>query len=402
MIRLGGMAALGAGLVTLMLPAALGAAESRSSPPPLRMTQHTIVDRQGYGGPIEALGLLVPSGWETQSDVRWAKPCSGGDLYDIRLRTRASDGRTGLQYLPALKFETLAARVTGGWDGLGVPPQEGVALFAQQQQQIAASFQGTNCHAFLPRTPREIVERIVMPSRPPDARIVEVEDLPEVAQARLAALRQIQATGGSQPGDTLVAQAGIVKIRYGGKGGMLEEAFFVAFGGFHSVTPMTPGLVVDRSFVISDPLVSFWAPQGELEPHAELFRSVLNSVRANPRWESANAQVRRNIAEINRRGAAARQKIFQQAQQEISDSQMESWRRRDASSDYIHQEFMETVNETERLEDPSGGIVEMPSHYDDYYTNGTGDYVGMPAGVDPADLYPDSVWTEMPRYQGPN
>ncbi len=402
MIRVAAVAAIGLGLVSLALPAVPRAAETPSSPPPLRMTQHTIVDRQGYGGPIEALGLLVPSGWETRSDVRWAKPCSGGDLYDIRLRTRASDGRTGLQYLPALKFETLAARVTGPWDGLGVPPQEGAALFAQQQQRMAASFQGTNCHAFLPTTPREVVERIVMPSRPPDARIVEIADLPNVAQAKLVSLRQLQAMSGSQPGDAVMAQAGVVKIRYRGKGGLLEEAFYVAFAGFRTVTPMSPGLVVERSFVISDPLISFWAPAGELEAHTELFRSVLNSVRPNPRWERANAQLRRNIAEINRRGAAARQKIFQQAQQEISDSQMESWRRREESSDYIHEEFMETVNETERLEDPAGGIVEMPSQYDDYYTNGSGDYVGMPAGVDPADIYPDSVWTEMPRYQGPN
>ncbi|MEM7566723.1 MAG: hypothetical protein AAF321_05765 [Pseudomonadota bacterium] len=397
------MSARGAALALLAcLGGAALPAASAFGAEPLRMTEHTIIDSQGYGGPVEALGLLVPRDWETRSAVLWAKPCSGGDLFDVRLSSHSQDRRTGIKYLPALRFEALSGRIVGPGDGLGIPPQESARIFQQSQAQFAAAMQGTNCHPFAPRTAREVVERLILPSRPAGTQIVDETPLPDVAKAKLASLRQILMASGYNQGDTPVSQASLVKVRYPGRGGMLEEVFYISFGGFLTVTPMAPGFVVDRAFILSDPVISYWAPEGVLDANADLFRAIAGSMRPNPRWAAANSQVRRNIAEINRKGAEARQEIFAKAQREISDSSMESWRRRQASSDYLHEEFMETVNETERLEDPSGGIVEMPSVYDDYYTNGEGDYVGMPAGVDPAEIYPDSVWTEMPRYEGPS
>lgn len=76
--------------------------------------------------------------------------------------------------------------------------------------------------------------------------------------------------------------------------------------------------------------------------------------------------------------------------------QMESWQTRQEANDAAHQRFTDYIHEVARYEDPNtGDAVGMPLHYDQYFVSDDGEYLALGAGVDPAELFPDQVWTEM-------
>ena len=67
----------------------------------LRMRVARVMDAEGWGEPVEALRLLVPSDWRTEGAVRWV-PNVGcpSNIIQLRFRATAPDGITGIEFLP--------------------------------------------------------------------------------------------------------------------------------------------------------------------------------------------------------------------------------------------------------------------------------------------------------------
>ena len=58
-----------------------------------RMKLAKVVDAQGFGQPLTAATLLIPSGWTLQSEVVWGGP----NLVKLTLRASSPDGRTAVE-----------------------------------------------------------------------------------------------------------------------------------------------------------------------------------------------------------------------------------------------------------------------------------------------------------------
>ena len=87
---------------------------SGGSLPPgvLRVEVAEIVDSSGFGKPMTAARILVPSGWRTEGGVRWAaRPCQEPATFEWS--ATSADGSAGVALYPA---ETWAAGSTGSGD----------------------------------------------------------------------------------------------------------------------------------------------------------------------------------------------------------------------------------------------------------------------------------------------
>ncbi|QBK29325.1 hypothetical protein [Roseitalea porphyridii] len=371
---------------------------------PLLLERHIIVDRHGWQRPVDAAAALVPADWKTTSGIDWMRRCSADKIFDTRFVTRSADGRRGLQMLPGLKLDFFDIRFNpDAFAALipAVPGTEGMLQAQMQQQQmemqqkieaLKRQIAGTDCHWSPAIDARTIVERFVIPRRAPGGRVIAEEPLPEIEQMLARQAAQLTPVQGSRPWQ----QARRVRIAFN-NGGVATEAdlVIVAYGVVAEGNPNDINVNTMHT-TWTFPIVTRWAPAGELDAMSSTFDTIEQSWRFNPRWSAATAKVRANIAAIEREGARRRHEIWMQTQREISDMQMQSWQSRQDTADQAHQDFLDVIHEVRPMLDPvSGHEVDMPIHYDDFYVSDQGQYLALEAGQDPGALYPDQVWTEM-------
>ena len=380
----------------------------------LRLTRHVILDKEGYGEPIEAMSLLVPHDWQTESRVAWVKPCSAGTLHDILLRSVSPDGRYGFQVLPGLGLSTFSYQFTQApsYTALGLNPEDYYRPVLEQAiNQWRASVRGSNCHEAGDLDATQIVQSFVIPQRPPGAEIVETEELSgpkamldaqvKLIEDNLAPLQNQMAMmpGAAEfiaPPPEYRTDAKRIRLRYNTSLGMIEEDLIIAIMETTSYSRAI-GLELTNKVTFMLPIMSAWFPAGSEEAAEPIFTAIGQSMRTNPRWEAANAKTMAAINRIRAEGARKRHEMWMEAQQEISDMRYEAWKERQRSDDHLAAEFIESIRETERVTDPTTGHpVEMPAHYDRYYTNGLGDYLAIPQGTEPNDYFPDQDWQQMP------
>lgn len=387
-------------LLTPLLPGAAHAAEPDQA---LYMQRHSVVDREGYGEPIEAISLLLPAEWRAQSRIAWLKPCSADELHDILLRAQSPDGRVGFQILPGLAMIHLEMRFR---PEPGLPPLPPEAMWSMEQerererQQRLALLRGSNCYEGRAADARAFLDRFIADHRPSDTRIIEAEALPALAESLAQVTQGLRQTaaGVNIPGmgQAYGFDAQRFRLRYNTSVGPIDEdvaigalgmRFTSAGLGFDSVTELASTV----------PIYTVWAPAGRLADFAPMFDAIGRSVHVNPRWQAANAKTRAEIARIRREGAAERHQIWMETQREISEMRMESWQNQQESRDRMAEDFIDYIRGIERVTDPStGSTVEVPAgQFDRIFSDGNGGYIGVAAGQDPNVLYPGQSWHEM-------
>lgn len=377
---------------------------SVSAREPLLLERHVVRDEQGWRQPVDAAVTLVPADWQTRSAIHWTRRCSADKLFDTRFVTQSTDGARGMQMLPGLRFEYFDVRTNIAAFNAVIPATPGSqAMMLAQEQQMQAKLQqqigqwkqamaGTDCHWSQALSARDILQSYVIPRRAPGARIVNETRLAELE----ANLRSQVPFGPSQVGARAWQDARQFRIEFM-NGAIASEAdvLIIAYGFIGESDPSAITLNTSHH-TWTFPVITRWAPAGELDGMAGTFDMIASSWRYNPRWSRAIAEVRANISRMNREAAAKRHEIWVKAQQEVSDSQMQSWQYRQDTVDRSQQQLLDMINEVQPFTDPTTGYeVAMPIQYDEYFVSDKGQYLALQSGQDPAALYPDYVWTKM-------
>lgn len=309
-----------------------GKGAPRSASGRLRLKRCTVVDSSGFGEPMEAYSILIPSGWEGQGSVRWVQSFDvPANTVQLSFHASTPDGRTGFSLFPTHTW----THSNMGFGPVGPPPLGAVGYVEQM---------------LLPRS-RNHVENL---------RVLERTPLPEVARSIWeGAAAQVR----GMPGMELKVDSAQVRIAYRFKGVDYEEWIDATTQCVISSLSM-PGMglfgfgmpQVSKTFVITaERLTGFHAPAGELEQYANLLATIRASGRADPRWSAAVNECVRNLGKIQSQGARERAAIRRKSFQEISAMRQDTWEKQQASRDKMHKKVIQSIRGVETWVDPTTG-----------------------------------------------
>ena len=314
------------------------AAVQAGMPPQLdtsRMQPAQIVDGNGFGQPMVAVELQIPAGWQPVGGISWndATNCVANQL-QVGWSAVAPDSLTAVEILPGFNWQVAGTEI-----------------------------QMNPCPSAPYRSTREFLEATVQRTRP-GARVVEYQDMPEVA-------RQMAQAAQANPQAQVRHDAGRLLIAYAKDGVAMREQLSAAVT-FSSVQ----GNTVAGTATIS----SLRAPEGRLDP--DLGKRIGDSMRPNPQWMQAmqqrsmaslqrydNAQRssindwhNRQMAIINARGAADRAAIRMRTNQEVSGIYNAIAAGNSRSSDTVQRQTIDGIYERNSYAGTDGSTVQSSIH----------------------------------------
>jgi hypothetical protein len=217
----------------------------------------------------------------------------------------------------------------------------------------------------------------------PNARVLDIrprEDLLEGAEA----LSQNERTA---MGEYRVwFEAGEVLFAYTENGREMRQS--AATTVMFSHNRMANGLGGVMEFMTGTALTgySFFAPDGQLD--FKMAESIRQTFQQSSEWTGRINAHNQVIALQNLEGARQRSQIIADTNREISEMQMDSWQRQQASEDRMQRERIESIRGTETYNDPNvpGGTVELSSMYNHAWRMPDDTYILTDdASFDPAD-----------------
>ena len=342
-------------------PKALAAAAKRPEPVPPRQGTvrfcRAVIRDTALG--MDALSLMVPSGWTCDGKVAWrthptepalvsatvANPKgigAGADISQNELhRWRAGDFQGDVR-------QSLA--------GSGGQPRTAVC-----GRQVVYGQRNSLCGA----DPVQFLQQLLFPRQRPElagARVVEVTDSPWAA----AILGQRYSQ--ERKSDLHTAR---VRLEYSTDGKQLEEDFLLAL----SFTPLVEQQVLWQTELAC----SLRAEKGKLDPAADLFQTMLCSPRVDLKWYSRERQAAANtVAAINRslQAAGKMSQTAHESNEQISEGIRASYEQRQAVVDRTTADFCRAIRSVEVYSNPfERRPVELPSGYNHVWTNPRGEYV---------------------------
>jgi hypothetical protein len=313
---------------------------------------------------IEAVSLLVPSGWKAEGGIQWFPDFN----VQANLLLTVSDPATGaaVEFLPVQNFTYLTHMV--------VPMPRGANYLGNilwEPVPDAAQFVQT---FYLPGALRHLQ----------GGRQVGGEELPGVARA----------VAPSYGGQSTV-RAGRVRYEYSRDGRPWEEDVYVTL----AFTPFPLGTLwaVHGAH-------AFRAPKGQLDRLTPLLSTVVNTVRPTPEWYGGYRYVQQLFQNRMQQGIAAAGDLSRhiaQNSEEIRRMFADSYRERQASQDRIARSWSEAIRGVETYRDPyAGSAVELPSGYRDVWVSRRGEYLlSNQAGFDP-NVGDNTEWQRMESSAG--
>jgi len=362
----------------------------------LRLRPHTFYDRQGWGQPVEAFSMLLPSDWRVRGEVVWkggsgAPSCMNSDAQLI-LEARSPDGLWGFDILPAPTLYWLAVQQSAAG-----PYQIDLnqTMVRPQLQKWASEYHrpGSVCRVTPSTGAAALLQEAVLPVWRPQSRIQSVEDLPEVR-------RQYQELVGDRlgagPNTVARADAAIVRILTPTPAGPVEEGL-VVMSIARAARLYGHDNVTTQQTVLGRPIFLARYPVGRKAEAEQVFATISGSLRTSPRWQAAMNQHAAVMSRIATQGAIDRAQIWARTAREISDMQMAGWKRRQDSSDRMQRLVVDQIREVQPVRDPTDGTVyELSNHYSSYFTNRNGEILMSTNPVlNPADVFPNEDWTRM-------
>lgn len=314
----------------------------------VRVQSSKIMDRNGFAQPMVAATMLIPVGWKTEGGIVWAQNMSGcgPNTPHINWAATSPDGSSAIQMLPEEK-----------WSG------HNMQYPGMQQSQ---------CPNVIVTDPRQYITQYVQRVRP-GARMLDYRERADIVEGVAKMMPP-------QPPDMYGMQtrqwvgAGDALLGYQLQGREMRE--LVGVIAIFSQNRVADGMggVMETYTTLSLPSFAYRAPEGQLDFNKAAM--IRNSYRADPQWSAKIAQFHANIARTNAKGAADRARITAQTNREISDMQMDSWRKQQESSDRGSREFNEYIRGVETYNDPiNGGSVQLDNTYDNAWQLNDGTYV---------------------------
>lgn len=118
--------------------------------------------------------------------------------------------------------------------------------------------------------------------------------------------------------------------------------------------------------------VSITTPAGSIQEYAPLMLTVMNSLEETPAWTNARAEVAASVNATVRRGMAERSAIMTDAINFVGRMNSEAFQNRMRSLDRTNEAFIRMIREVENFSIPgSNQVVQLPSNYQRYFTNGS-------------------------------
>jgi hypothetical protein len=355
----------------------------------MRMRLVKIMDAQGWGQPVEAARLLVPSDWKTEGGVNWAQGMTRcpQNIIQGHWRAMSPDGLTGMEILPQYSWV---------WSDDQM----------QQQTMHSSAMSNMGCDANPVMSPPDFLSRMVIPRTRPGARVLGAEPLRGLAQAEQA---KLNATYGSMIQQGLFrgvrAEAGRVRFQYQLGGAAVEEWMSATIQTIAAPTANSAAMMngnmamTSNNFsVMAYNINGTWAPQGRLDQNAKLFATMVTSLRLNPQYVAAVGQWLTSMARIQQQGAIDRHRIWREAQDYISNSINETYRQNQIVQDRMAEQFGQTIRGVETYIDPrSSEKVELVGGYTTAWSNGKGEYILSDSpNFNPAQVFQED-WREMRR-----
>lgn len=372
------------------------------------LTPHVVVDRQGWGEPMDYARLLVPSGWRVRSDVVWyAGAACGPGVAEPMVQMISPDGLATIEIAGGMQF-----MITQSQNDLSrVPPelhgpmQASMAQLQASQQQAEQDFRrrGDGCHVGTVSSAFEAAQRYVLPYRRPNARVVAARPLPQTREPLQAMVERINAAmplqGLQSYADAvsldleLPAQNGVAvveRMSFGVVGSRMTTPSFAMLGGGELGGSTTDTLS-------TTPVVSVRAPRERFAQTEALATAVLASVRVNPQWQAAmdrlNAELSRVRAQGSRDALAAqarRGEIAAAARAQVAAEQMRAWSSGQDGRQRSHDAFIDRIYDSTGFLDPQSGQRVRAPYGQQAFSNGQGGVMLGPEGGTPG-----GGWTAM-------
>lgn len=317
----------------------------------IRVQKADVIDQSGFGRPMVAATVMIPAGWQTQGGVLWIQNMTGCGKKTPHFAWRATspDGMSTMEILPE-----------ENWSG---------------SNQYVAGMPQQTCPNIQIQTAKEYIHTWVQYNRP-GARVLDYRDRYDTVAELDKQLKQMQQQQPPMPGIEMRQwiEGGQALIGYNQQGTEMRELIGIAV--IFTLTRMQgvmPGEIAEYLTISTLPGFSMRAPDGRLDfKMAEMLRK---SGRPDPQWQAKMAQHYRKMSQINTKGAMDRSKIISRTYSEISAMQHDSWKKKNASDDYLQRERVEAIRGTETYNDPSGGTIELDNTYQHAWQLNDGSYV---------------------------
>jgi hypothetical protein len=352
-----------------------------------------LVDQSGFAHPMEAGSVLVPADWKFDGRVQWGPPtgCTQ-NLMTTSGRATSPDGLSGFEWFP-----------TYTWVWMDDPQTRGIMQQAASQQPESAR----PCAIDQIASPVDFIRHAIIPRMRPTARIISAQMLPELtrtAQARIEAdnaqyLRMGLFTG-------VRSQVGEVKITYEINGQPVEESLMAQIDVVVQQAPSAAGLsqgmmtASNTYTVLAERLFAIRAPAGQLAPRADLYSTMLVSLRQNSQWLDAAQQILSNISGAQQQGTIDRQRIVHDAQTAQGDAIIQHGEEVSVMEDRSAAEFSQAQRDVEWYTDPSTNErMELSAGYGHSWTNSNGTVIlNDDPNFNPSRVYQGN-WTRLERNQ---
>ncbi|WP_440225077.1 hypothetical protein ACQQ2N_07475 [Dokdonella sp. MW10] len=310
---------------------------------PATLQRIAIVDREGFGQPLDAATIEVPAGWVAQGGVRWRADVECvGNTVGFEWAATSSDGLQAVSLMPRLAWQV---------DGTVVPMNP--------------------CPAAPIQTARAYLESVVRSARP-QARVLAYRERADIVTA-MTANAQAPANG-----SRMRHEAGEILVGYALQGIEMREAF-VAAVTFSQITDPMIGRSVNG---MSQDLIALRAPDGSLD--FALLEKLRLSMRYERAWgermiarsrqhveavsqrqvASIQAWHQRRMNEITMQGILERGRIRMDTIQAIGRLNDQGFANRQATNAGIHAATIDTIQEVQPWRDPtSGKQIDLSIHY---------------------------------------
>jgi hypothetical protein len=337
-------------------PALQGRTSAGASGAPLVFRNQIVMDQQGLG--LEVFRMLVPKDWVFNGGITWNFSKNPPEPF-IVYTVSSPNGNAVIQQFPHVNLYWAPDQMLQSsyvQAGYGIMQPMGAADFLQRVY-ISQARQGVS-----------------------DMKLVETQPLPGVAQQALAINNLTlniygQISPFTTPFETR-ADAARVKVEYTQGGRKITEDFTATITYFITTLGTMSGMVQTVAWTPS--VYSFRAPSEELPSKIREFQIALLSRFNNPVWEVSFTRL---CAIVTREMLRQQQAIFARFQQihktleECNDIIWQTYQNRSAAEDRMFDSYSQALRGVDTYLDPvSNMTVELPTGYDNAWTNGT-DYV---------------------------
>lgn len=319
-----------------------------------------VLDEMGFDRPVEAMSVLVPSGWKAQGGVRWNSigGCRG-EIVVWQISVTSPDGQIEYMAFPVRTF---------------VYSQDQM----MQQVYLTAARQG-GCQVSAPFNASQYIQLLARDGLKASVSNIRQD---ESLQASLNKMNADSNEISRQYGTNMSTSSNMI---YGtlnwsdGKKGLAQIGVMSTVKSSRNMFTGAPdGFSTTTVF---HQVVVRYPPEREAEA-LRLFATINTSYRMNPIWKNAkddfltqlgNAEHAASMQRLRLMGEQSR--AYAKSQSDAADARMRDWEQKQSSSDASQRRFIQTIREVETWKDSSGNAVELGSGYNYGWSKPDGSYI---------------------------